>query len=134
MIYVLDACAMIALLRREPGEDVVWDCLIDPAAICYAHAINLCEVFYDFYRDAGEMAATGAVDDLLSLGVVERNDSDRAFWQEAGRLKAVHRRVSLADCCAIALTKRVGGVLLSSDHHELNSLAAAGVCPITFIR
>jgi len=134
MIYVLDACAMIALLRREPGEAIVWDCLSDPAATCYAHAINLCEVFYDFYRDRGEAAAQEAMNDLLSLGVVERNDLDRDFWQAVGRLKAVHRRVSLADCCAVALTERVGGVLLTSDHHEFDPLAAQGVCPITFIR
>jgi hypothetical protein len=80
MNYVLDACSMIALLRREPGEAVVWDCLSDPDATCYAHAINLCEGFYDFYRDGGETAAQDAVEDLKSLGVIERNDLDEAFW------------------------------------------------------
>jgi PIN domain nuclease of toxin-antitoxin system len=49
MIYVLDACAMIALLLREPGEEVVWAHLLEKDATCFAHSVNLCEVFYDFY-------------------------------------------------------------------------------------
>lgn len=133
MIYVLDACAMIALLRREQGEDVVWAHLSDPNNTCFAHAINLCEVYYDFHRDAGETAAENAIEDLKALKVVERGDFDEAFWKDAGKLKA-RGKVSLADCLAIALTNRLGGVLLTSDHHELDAVAAAGVCSITFIR
>jgi PIN domain nuclease of toxin-antitoxin system len=134
MNCVLDACAMIALLRREIGEDVVWQYLSDPDATCFAHAVNLCEVYYEFWRIGGEDAATSAIDDLKALGIIERNDFDLNFWQEAGRLKAVHRRVSLADCCALALTNRIEGMLLTSDHHELDPIAALGICPITFIR
>ncbi|HEY0545579.1 MAG TPA: PIN domain-containing protein [Pyrinomonadaceae bacterium] len=133
MIYVLDACAGIALLRRELGEAVVWSYLSDPVATCFAHAINLCEIYYDFYRDAGEWAAEGSIVDLKALNVVERNDFDEAFWKDVGRLKA-QGKISLADCCAIVLTNRVGGTLLTSDHHELDRIAAAGICSIMFIR
>ena len=134
MIYVLDASAMIAWLRDEPGADVVDAAIRDIDSLCLAHAINLCEVFYDAYRNSGESGAQSVLSDLGAVQVKERSDFDREFWQEAGRLKAVHKKVSLANCCAIALTNRVGGVLLTSDHHELDPLAAAGVCPITFIR
>lgn len=113
---------------------MVWAHLLEKDASCVAHSINLCEVFYDFYRDSGEAAANEAIEDIRWLGVVERNDLDETFWREAGTLKGTHRRVSLADCCAITLTKRIGGTLLSSDHHELDPLAALSVCPITFIR
>jgi PIN domain nuclease of toxin-antitoxin system len=134
MIFILDACAMIAWLRNEPGADVVDAAVRDVNSQCLAHAINLCEVFYDAYRNAGESHALSVLSDLRTVGVIERNDFDRAFWQETGRLKAVHRKVSLADCCAIALTTRAGGALLTSDHGELDPIAAAGVCPVTFIR
>lgn len=53
MIFVLDACAMIAFLRDEPGSDVVAEALLDPGSKCYAHALNRCEVFYDFHRASG---------------------------------------------------------------------------------
>jgi len=133
MICVFDACAMIALLRREPGEDMVWAYLSDPDNTCFAHAINLCEVYYDFHRDAGEAAAIGAIDDLKALGIIERNDLDEALWKDAGKLKA-RGKISLADCFSIALTNRIGGTLLTSDHHEMDPIAAAGICSITFIR
>lgn len=133
MIYVLDACAMIALLRKEPGEDVVANYLADSDADCCAHAINLCEVYYALYRETDEASAESAINDLKSLGVIENNDMDGAFWREVGNLKAQYR-ASLADFCAIALTNRLGGTLLTSDHHEIDPIAAAGVCQITFIR
>ncbi len=137
MIYVLDACAMIAYLRSEAGADVVetalLEAMLDPTTECLAHSINLCEVYYDFYRAGGEPAATSALIDLQNVGVIERADFDQAFWQDAGRLKA-KGKVSLADCFAVPLTNRVGGTLLTSDHHELDAIAAASVCPITFIR
>ncbi len=134
MIYVLDSSAMIALANNEPGADVVADLLADARHQCLAHAINLCEVFYDAIRRSGETQALKILADLRGLGVIERDDLDLVFWQHTGRLKAIHRRVSLADCCALALTLRLGGELVTSDHHELDALAAAAVCPIKFFR
>ena len=133
MIYVLDACAMIAFLRGEPGADVVENALLDATSDCMVHAINLCEVFYDFYRDSGESAAKGAIADLSTVGVTERDDFSQTFWMEVGRLKA-QGKSSLADCFAITLTNRTGGTLLTSDHHEIDRIVAAGLCNIAFIR
>ncbi len=133
MNYVLDASAMIALLRKEIGNDVAAERLSEPDATCYAHAINLCEVYYDFYRNDSDVAAARAVEVLKSLGIIERNDFDEPFWKEVGRLKATNR-ASIADFCAVTLTNRLGGTLLTSDHHELDPVAATGVCRIEFIR
>lgn len=47
MNYVLDASAMIAFLRGEQGAERVSEVLSNPGNVCCAHAINLCEVFYD---------------------------------------------------------------------------------------
>lgn len=134
MIYVLDSSAMIALANNELGADVVAALLDDPQHECYAHALNLCEVFYDTIRRSNEGQALKLITELFSLGVIECRDLDAAFWQEVGRLKALHRRVSLADCCALALTLRLSGELVTADHHELDPLAAAGLCPIQFFR
>lgn len=133
MIYVLDACAMIAFLRMEVGADVVRAILFDSEKPCFAHAINLCEVFYDFRKLAGESAAEKAISDLKQIGVIERNDFDGEFWKEVGRTKA-QNKASLADCCAIVLANNLGGILLTSDHHELDKVAGKGVCQIEFIR
>lgn len=133
MIYVLDASAMIAYLRNELGADVVENALIDTLSQCVAHSINLCEIFYISHRVAGEANAQAAINDFRQLGVHERTDIDEAFWQEAGRLKAAGG-ISLPDCFAITLTNRVGGTLLTSDHGEMDKIAASGLCSITFIR
>ena len=125
---------MIAYLRAEQGGAVVRDILRDPANQCLAHAINLCEVYYDFHRAEGEAVAEQALRDLEAAGVTRREDISPAFCQAAGALKAVRRRISLADCFAVTLAKAVGGVLLTSDHHEFDPLADSGKHTIVFIR
>jgi PIN domain nuclease of toxin-antitoxin system len=133
MIYVLDASAMLAYLRGEVGAVVVENALLDATGQCMAHSINLCEVYYIVHRDTDELTAASAVSDFKTLGVVERSDFDEAFWKEAGKLKA-GGGVSLPDCMGITLTNRVGGTFLTADHGELDKIAAAGTCSITFIR
>lgn len=94
--------------------------------------INLCEVYDDFIRSSDEPTARSAITDLENLGMIVREDMDRLFWQEIGRYKATNG-ASLADC-AVALTNRVGGELVMSDHQELDAIAAGGICRIRFIR
>lgn len=43
---------MVAYLNGEPGGDVVEKALLEQNSECLAHAINLCEVYYLFYRNA----------------------------------------------------------------------------------
>ncbi|MDQ6908060.1 MAG: type II toxin-antitoxin system VapC family toxin [Chloroflexota bacterium] len=124
---------MIAFLRNETGAAIVEAVLTSDTDTCIVHAINLCEVYDDFIRSSDEPTARSAITDLENLGVIVREDMDRIFWQEIGRYKATNR-ASLADCAAIALTNRVGGELVTSDHHELDAIAAGGICRIRFIR
>jgi len=130
---VIDASALIAFLRDEPGADVVENVLSAPEK-CYAHALNLCEVYYDFFRASNQDAAEAAIADLLGLGIEERTDMDSEFWRDVGGLKAVHRRVSLADCCALALARRLGARVVTADRHEFEPILSVGVCQIDFIR
>src|SRR5687767_4667219 len=103
MICVFDASALTAVLTDEPGADVVRGLLTTPGNSFFAHAMNLCEVFYGFRRSAGEAAAQAALNTLSGLQIGCREDLDLGFWQDAGRIKADYRRVSLADCLCIAL-------------------------------
>jgi PIN domain nuclease of toxin-antitoxin system len=134
VIYVLDASALQAFLRQEPGGDVVRLLLRDPDNTCFAHVVNLCEVFYDFRRASGEPTAQAVIATLLSASVIPRDDMDTTFWQQAGRHKADYRRVSLADCFGLALAQRVNGELVTADHREFDPLVPIGLCPIRFIR
>ena len=72
MTVVLDACAMIAYLRGEPGWDTVAGIFADPDTQTYAHAVNLCEVYYDTLRvqgrrDLARSTAENAIGDLGRL-------------------------------------------------------------------
>src|SRR5271157_4365447 len=107
---------------------------LDPDGLCIAHVLNWCEVFYDFHRASGPNDALGAVKDLARVGVAENADIGTEFWQAVGALKAIHRRVSLADCFAVALANKLGATVLTADHHEFDALADRGVCAVGFIR
>lgn len=133
MTLVLDACAIIAYLRDEEGADAVEAVLIDDND-CVVHAINLCEVYYDCVRRDGIARADTLIEDLVSSGLVTRDDMDTRLWKSAASFKADLARVSLADCFAMALTHRLNAELVTSDHREFDPIAVQGLCPIRFIR
>jgi uncharacterized protein with PIN domain len=133
-VFVFDACALIALLEDEPGAQSVEDLLQESAHRCLVHAINVCEVYYDLCR-RGDTEDAETLESLLTgygLEIVDTLSPD--LWRIAGKIKAHWRRVSLADCFALALAIQEKGTLVTSDHHELGPLAEAGVCPVRFIR
>lgn len=101
---------------------------------CVIHVINLCEAYYDLVRRSRPEAADGIEHVIRALGLGLRSGMSSSLWRRAGRLKAELRRLSLADCFALALTQEMGGVLVTADHHEFDPIAEAGLCPIHFIR
>lgn len=131
--HVLDSSAMIAYLVGELGASVVEALLNDPDALCYAHSVNLCEVFYDGLRYRGTVDADQGIRDLSEAGVTERKDMSRAFWKRVGHLKA-RGGISLADCFGIALAQELGCEILTTDHHEFDRLVPLGIVSIRFIR
>jgi PIN domain nuclease of toxin-antitoxin system len=139
MPSVLDASAMLALASGEPGADLVFAALSAPANLCFAHHVNLCEVYYATTRRSGEDDA-GAVIRLLvdTLGVIPYESPDAEFYWEVGRLRALatseRLALSLADCFCIATARALGCELLTCDHAELDPVMPMGLCTITFIR
>jgi PIN domain nuclease of toxin-antitoxin system len=134
MFEIIDATAMIAYLRGEPGGTEVNSLLMDPSNTCYAHAVNLCEVYYEFLRSEGESKARTVLTDVYNSGVQPRDDMDPAFWQSVGQLKVSPGKISLADCFLPALAIRLGGEVVTADHHEFDRLVPLNLCPIRFIR
>jgi ribonuclease VapC len=132
-IHVLDASAMVAYLSGEPGAKAVDRLLTDSNAACYAHALNLCEVFYEAIRRTDARRARQAILDLRAAGVIERRDMSRPFWQRVAGHKA-RGRISLPDCFCISLAQVLGGEVVTSDHREFDPLVPRGIVPIQFIR
>jgi PIN domain nuclease of toxin-antitoxin system len=131
----MDACAIISLIKNEDGALIVRQALEAENNVCFVHAVNLCEVYYDCLRYYGNDPAEKLIASLIESGLVLRNDMDMDFWKAAGNLKA-RGRISLADCFAVSLAEREDAVLLTSDHHEFEPLLAVSGFPaqVLFIR
>jgi predicted nucleic acid-binding protein len=121
--YVLDACALIALIKGEEGEDIVWNILYHASigsAEIIMHEINLLEVYYGFYHERGKDYAKEKVAEAGLFFITIRGLTDSVFI-EAGRLKASYK-ISLADSIALAQASVSGGILLTADHHEFDAV------------
>ena len=133
MNHILDACSMIAYLRGEAGGTIVDKLLNTEGDRCYAHSMNLLEVYYDFIRKHNEPTARLALEDLVAAGVITRRDMNQQFLRQVGQLKA-GGRISIPDCFCIVLAVTLPGQVVTSDHHEFDQLVPLGIVPILFIR
>jgi PIN domain nuclease of toxin-antitoxin system len=123
--YVLDACALLALLRNEHGADKV-AAAINAAnngeAEVVMHKVNLLEVFYDLYRSHGKDKAELVMSAIKKRPLTIYSEVTDDIFNEAGRLKASYK-ISLADSIALALAIVSDSELLTADHHEFDALA-----------
>lgn len=132
MIRIMDACALLAILRREEGWEEAYR--IVRFEDCCAHIANMCEVFYGFGAEYGEAAGHSALEDFREMGIVTCADSDPEFWGQVGLHKLNLVRISLADCMCLTLARRLGGEVVTADHHEFDQVAESGLCSVRFIR
>jgi len=130
-VLVLDACALVALLKNENGADVVaaaYKEAKDGKAKIMMNRVNLLEVFYGYYRDDGKEYAEKIMDGVAQ-SIVSISEFDKEIFAEAGRLKASYK-ISLADSIALAQAMVLGADLLTADHHEFDVID--GKEPIRF--
>lgn len=132
-MLVFDSNALLALLRGERGAGEV-NALLNSDTHRWMHAINAVEVFYDISRSADVLTARVALEQFAQVGLIERTDMDSAFREDVAQLKADWARVSLADCCGLALARRLDAEFVTADHHEMDVLSATNVAKIRFFR
>jgi predicted nucleic acid-binding protein len=130
--YVLDACALIALLQDEDGADIV-DEIINSASEddveVIMHKANLLEVYYNVYKARGKADADLMLFEFGKLPVKINAEISDDIFNEAGRLKAKYK-ISFADSLALAQAFVYGGKLITSDHHEFDAIES--IEPISF--
>jgi ribonuclease VapC len=109
-VAVLDASAVIALLRNEPGREVVEQLLPDSAIT----TINLSEVV-GYYARSGNSA--DAIHELLDPLPFERFDLNEDLAFVAGALLPVTKPfgLSIGDRSCLALAIRLGAPALTAD-------------------
>jgi len=131
-LYILDACALVALLQDEPGADMVaavFNAANNGEAKIIMNKVNLLEVYYDAYRSHGKEQADLMISEMKKRPIEINAEMSDEIFNEAGRLKASYR-ISLADSIALAQTIASDGELLSADHHEFDVIE--GNEPIRF--
>ena len=132
--YILDSGAVLAYLEDEEGGGAVEQiCRENPGRV-FMHAINAGEVFYFTRRAYDATVADAVLERVKRIGVAIRDDMDTAFWKDAMCLKADLARISVADCFFLAMTRRLNGIGVTTDHHEMDPLVPLNLCTLHFIR
>lgn len=111
MSNVLDASAVLALVKCEPGQDVVEAALISGASIC---TVNLAEGISIFVRDGVPESSGRLTVERLPIEVV---DFDADLTMIAGFMGTQTRPfgLSLGDRACLALARRKKKPVLTSD-------------------
>ncbi len=121
-VAVLDASALLALLRQEPGAEKVREVLSDAAM----SAVNLAEV-------AGYLARNGAtlaeIAEALSPLPIERIPFGEEDAYDTAMLVTATRAagLSLGDRACLALAKRLSLPALTADRSWSSVASAVGV-------
>jgi predicted nucleic acid-binding protein len=129
MKYVLDACALIAVLNIEEDSQAVRHLLlqslpggkshvphpVDSASetSVYMSPVNLLEVYYDRMRVVGPEQADHILQ-LIYASPIKIQPVTGLVIREAGRLKNSYD-MSLADAVGLATAINLGGVFVTSD-------------------
>jgi ribonuclease VapC len=113
---VLDASALLAHLREEPGSDVVGDAIAGGAVIS---TVNLAEVFSraaDRGADPARLASKLTRAGLLG-GAIRVEPFTAADALDTARLRSPTRDagLSLGDRACLALARRLDAVALTAD-------------------
>ncbi|MCL2603675.1 MAG: type II toxin-antitoxin system VapC family toxin [Defluviitaleaceae bacterium] len=134
-IFILDACALIALTNQEKGAGIVADILRQANngnARLFMNRINLYEVYYGFYREYGKDYALNVIENVEDSPIFI-TEFDRDVFLEAGRIKATYK-LSLADSIVIAQSIHLKGSILTADHHEFDAIEGKENLTFNWIR
>src|SRR5437870_3918227 len=86
--HVLDTSAVVAYLKGEAGADIFAGVLAQDQNVLAIHAVNLCELYYNYLRDDGLDVAEDAWRNTTSFAtVIER--ADEPFIKRVGRWKGL---------------------------------------------
>ena len=123
MIYVLDACALIAVFNNEASSCKVRDLLLESLSgktEIIMSPINLTEVYYDMINTLGFKRANEIYKWIKAAIFIPDKISDSIIL-EAGRLKSKYR-CSLGDAYGLATATEFKGQFVTADHHELEKI------------
>jgi predicted nucleic acid-binding protein len=135
MTYVLDACALIALLDNEDGKDKIDELFTKAKAgeiSLYINIINLLEVYYEYIRADGIEVAGKILAPISETPLKIVDLISQPIYKEAARLKGAFT-ISLADAVGLATAINLGGIFVTSDG-EFKKLETREETPLFWFR
>jgi len=119
MTYILDACALLAMLNKELGKgyETVKDLLERAAkkeAVLCMSLINLVEVYYRYIQLKGVKLADTIMDGVKNLPIKFIRDINDEVYFETAHYKARYS-MSLADAFLCATAKSLAAVIVTKD-------------------
>ena len=114
---ILDSSALMRLIKKEPGFEVVKKLFIDAqinGESLFIHHANFIEMMYLLISRYGLDKAKRTFSDLKSpfLGIVNLSENDTSIY--AAYLKSTYK-MSLGDAFGLAFTKSVHGTFWTAD-------------------
>jgi predicted nucleic acid-binding protein len=119
MTYILDACALLALLNGELGKgyetvsDLLGSATKGEADLCMS-LVNLVEVYYRYIQLKGVKLADTVMEEVKTLPIGFIRDISDEVYFEAARCKARYP-MSLADAFLCATAKSLTAVIVTRD-------------------
>ena len=121
-VVVLDASALLALLKRETGADVVAASL-DQAVIGSVNLGEAAQIQYLHGWQRQDFEVAIALTEIAVVPVSQQVALDAADFRELARKNGI----SQADCLCLALAKGERAVVLTADRDWLKIADAIGV-------
>lgn len=134
--YVLDANAIICILREELGKEKVEEVLLYASqGICkvYLHKITLLEIYYDILRSKGKNEADFIFEIIKDFPIIVVDNLSDVFLKKAGSFKPLFK-TSFADLFVLALATTHNATVITSDHHEMDTIEKSGLIKFLWIR
>ena len=122
--YILDACALIALLAGESGAENVKKIIqnaINGDVIVKINQINLLEVYYKVCNVYNQDEAKKAIKKIKEFPIEIIIGLKEDVFIEAGRIKSKYK-IPLGDSIAVAECIIGEGILVTSDHNDLERI------------
>ena len=119
-IFILDACAIIALLAGEKGAENVKKLIqeaIEEKISLKMNQINLLEVYYHICKTYNQDEAKKVITKLKEFPIEILIGLNESVFNEAGRIKAKYK-IPLGDSIAVAECIINKGILVTSDHND----------------
>jgi uncharacterized protein len=135
-IFILDACALIALLAGEQGAENVKKIIqsaIDENITVKINQINLLEVYYKVCNVYNQNEANRTMEKIKEFPIEIIIGLKEDVFNEAGRIKSEYK-IPLGDSIAVAECIINKGILVTSDHNDFEKIEKKEKLKINWFR